>query len=188
MPNTPNGLPIPSGEKQTCITGPGSVFSSSTCPVVTWGDITYWAYSFIDNRNAMQIVAYDSSGHIAGQWYKPGDRYVWQITVDQSGATITFYGQALRSATWAELYVRAADTTGPGAQPHGNRPRGDRTSGAARLHGQRDGEVADGVRTCDQTSAPPSRWAPPGELLRDDSAATPNGSFTLTVQNPRRPR
>ena len=88
---------IPSGLKVTCMKGPDILESSSTCPVLKWGEYTYWAYSYIDNRFAMNIVAYDSAGRVVQQWEKPGARYVWAIDVNETAKTVTFRGQANRT-------------------------------------------------------------------------------------------
>ncbi|NHN31847.1 Ig-like domain repeat protein [Paenibacillus agricola] len=84
--------PMPGDMKVSCHSGPGSE-GSTTCPVLQWGDYTYWAHSYNDNGDAMGIVAYDSSGNIVKQWKKTGARYLWQISVDTSAKTITFWGQ-----------------------------------------------------------------------------------------------
>jgi hypothetical protein len=86
------GLPIPSDLKVTCIDGPGSTTEAAACPVIQWGDVTYWAYSFCDNRTAMRLVAYEG-GAIVDQWDIPNDRYIWQITIDDTAQTISFWGQ-----------------------------------------------------------------------------------------------
>ena len=92
-----------------CFTGPNSPAPaggpSDTCPVIQWGGLTYWPYSYVDDRVFMGIVAYDSSGNLVQQTEKPGARYVWKITVDTAAQTVTFWGQANQTIvmTWAEL-------------------------------------------------------------------------------------
>ena len=55
---------IPAGLKVTCMLGPDKLEPSPTCPVIEWNGYTYWAYSYIDNRYAMNIVAYDEKGNV----------------------------------------------------------------------------------------------------------------------------
>ncbi|WP_225446588.1 S-layer homology domain-containing protein [Paenibacillus rhizovicinus] len=96
---------VPSGMKVSCMADPGNVIAATSCPVMKWGDLTYWAFSYTDNSLALGIVAFDSSGAIVKQWEKSGARYVYNITVDSSLQTVTFWGQNDRSVTmsWADL-------------------------------------------------------------------------------------
>ncbi len=77
----------------------------SACPIIQWGEYSYRAYSYWDNRMAINIVAYDSSGNIVRQWEKAGTRYISQITMDSAARTFTFWGQANIGITigWGEL-------------------------------------------------------------------------------------
>jgi hypothetical protein len=108
-----SGWAIPEGSKQTCIAAPGSVTLAATCPVLTWDGYTYWAYSYVDNRLAMHIVAYDAMGNIKGRWARSGNRYITGITVDGGARTVSFHGQHSTpiTMTWAEL--QALDLTAP---------------------------------------------------------------------------
>lgn len=96
---------VPSGMKVTCTPGPGTGAQSPTCPVLQWNGHTYWAFSYDDNRNSLGIVAYDSAGRVAAQWEKTGVRYVYAISVDPTGKTVTFAGQSDQktSLAWSEL-------------------------------------------------------------------------------------
>jgi hypothetical protein len=81
---------------QTCL--------GSTCPVIELCDLTFWVYSFIDNRTSYAIAAYDAAGNILGVVEKPGDRYITAISVDVSTETVILYGQSGSvTMTWAEL-------------------------------------------------------------------------------------
>ncbi len=95
--------PIPGGLKLTCYDGPDSPSPSSpsdTCPVVKWGGYTYWAYSYTDNRDAMNIVAYsDVDNSVASQTEKTGARYLYDISVEPSTRTVTFKGQGDNAVT-----------------------------------------------------------------------------------------
>jgi broad specificity phosphatase PhoE len=104
---------IPSGLKVSCMDGPDTLEASATCPTLVWGEHTYWAFGHRDNRTAMTVVAYDSSGAPVGEWYKPGARYLWQITRDLQAETVTLWGQGNRTIeiNWAELRLPAGDAT-----------------------------------------------------------------------------
>ncbi|QJD85665.1 S-layer homology domain-containing protein [Cohnella herbarum] len=77
----------------------------SSCPVIQWGAYTYRAYSFGDNRLAMNIVTYDASGNMVTQLEKAGARYLSNITMDAAARTFTFWGQDNMTITvgWGEL-------------------------------------------------------------------------------------
>ncbi|MCS7460285.1 Ig-like domain repeat protein [Paenibacillus doosanensis] len=95
---------IPAGDKVTCIADPNSLTPAS-CPVLKWGDHTYWAFSLSDNSDDFDIVAFDSSGAIVKQQKVSGARYLYRITVDQAAQTVTFRGQGDYSVTlaWSQL-------------------------------------------------------------------------------------
>jgi uncharacterized repeat protein (TIGR01451 family) len=105
MLSSSSGFEIPDGLKVVCLQGPDTLDPSDVYPVLSWGGYTYWALSHIDNRYAMTIVAYDSSGKIVKQWYEEGARYLWKIDVDDQAKTVTFWGQANNKIvmTWDEL-------------------------------------------------------------------------------------
>jgi len=97
----------PSGMKVTCMVGPNSPTpdgSSTTCPVVTYNGVTFWPFSYIDNRESLGLVGY-KSGQVVSQQELPGARYVWKATVDTAAQTVTFSGQANHTASvpWAKL-------------------------------------------------------------------------------------
>ena len=96
---------IPAGMKKTCTPNPNTGAEAPTCPVLNYLGLTFWAFSYNDNRVSMGIVAYDSSGKVLKQWEKPGARYVYTITVDATARTVTFRGQsdAAVSMSWDEL-------------------------------------------------------------------------------------
>ena len=82
-------------------------FTPSAAPVIQWNGYTYWAYSYVDNRMSMAIVAYDAKGQIVKQWEKPGARYLASITVDSTKETVTLIGQANQTTvlSWSELQL-----------------------------------------------------------------------------------
>jgi hypothetical protein len=117
---------VPSGMKVTCLQGPDVLQSSTTCPVFSWGIYSYWAYSYIDNRNGMGIVAYDDKGNMVYKWDKNGARYVYKITVDNTKQTVTFWGQSNNKivVAWKELFpppplVKAVPSSSHPAIPSG---------------------------------------------------------------------
>ena len=94
---------IPEGMNVSCAFGPGRS-GNPLCPVLIYNDLTYWAFSYRDNRGSLGIVGYDSAGNIAFEQEAIGTRYVWQITVDIDASTVSFFGE-FGSATlsWEEL-------------------------------------------------------------------------------------
>lgn len=99
--------PVPSDLKRVCFTGPDTFDASPTCPVLLRNGYTYWAFSYMDNRGGMAVIAYDNQGKIIKRWDRNGARYLWQMTVDSINKTVTFHGQASETftMTWNELYV-----------------------------------------------------------------------------------
>ena len=89
--------------KVSCTQPDGS--ASQTCPVISWDGVTFWAFSYADNRSSLAIVAYDATGKALGTLDRPGARYVAQVTIDPSAQTVALQGQAAAtvSATWNEL-------------------------------------------------------------------------------------
>jgi hypothetical protein len=106
---------IPPGLKVDCIPDQNALKSAPLdCPVIDWNEYIYWAYSYLDNRDAIVIVAYDIDGNIVKQWKKSGARYIYKITVDAAAATVTFWGQADKKIvmTWLELYLKTPPVVG----------------------------------------------------------------------------
>lgn len=85
---------IPDGLKTACLADPGSLQPCSTYPVLFWNQLTYWPYSFIDNREALAICAYDPAGNLVKRVDRDGARYIYQINVDEQAQTVSFVGQA----------------------------------------------------------------------------------------------
>jgi hypothetical protein len=98
---------IPAGSKASFMPSADSLEQSATCQVIKFNGLTYWAYSYDDNRVGMNIVAYDAANKVVKQWEKTGARYLWKITADVTNQTVTFYGQASQTITmkWSELAV-----------------------------------------------------------------------------------
>ncbi|MFC0515141.1 Hint domain-containing homing endonuclease [Mucilaginibacter angelicae] len=98
---------IPQGMKYECTAGPDSLNTINNCPVVNWLGYTFWAFSYIDNRNSFGIAGYDSNGNVVAQWEKPGSRYLYKITIDEIAKSVTFWGQANQTVvmTWDELNI-----------------------------------------------------------------------------------
>jgi hypothetical protein len=93
--------PVPSNLKVDPSPGPNDLSLAPNCPVLTWGDYTYWAVDYVDNRVAMCILAFDASNKIVKQIEKQGSRYIWQMTLQQANKTLTCYGQANKTITIA---------------------------------------------------------------------------------------
>jgi hypothetical protein len=87
--------PVQSGRKFTC----------SNCPVIQWGGLSYWAYSDTDNNFYVYLYAYDANNSLVKSWQLPGNRYVTDITVNNTAKTVTLVGQdnVLTTRTWEQL-------------------------------------------------------------------------------------
>jgi hypothetical protein len=97
--------PVPGGMKVTCLKGPNVLQSSSTCPVVKYLGITTWAYSFINNQNAMALVSYDAQNKVVRNVTRQGLRYVWNMISSPRSKTVEIFGQSNQRAEvpWGEL-------------------------------------------------------------------------------------
>jgi hypothetical protein len=104
---TDSNPPIPAGSKQTVTIEPFSGDQNPNCPIIVYKDYVFWAFSYIDNRVAMNIIACDCDGKIIKQWEKPGSRYLWQITTDPRTKTVTFWGQSNAKIVmnWSDLIL-----------------------------------------------------------------------------------
>ena len=70
------------------------------CPVVKCGEITYFAFSYIDNRESLGIVGYDQNGGIVKPLVeKGGSRYIHTITINGGASTVTLNGQGGTTVT-----------------------------------------------------------------------------------------
>jgi hypothetical protein len=98
----------PAGTHAICLQEPESPVNEDLCPVIEWGEATYWPLSYLDNRAALCLVAYETGGGICGQWELPGARYVVSATVEAPTRAITFVGQgsATTSVAWATIAVQ----------------------------------------------------------------------------------
>ncbi len=99
---------LPNGLKTTCLKNHDKLDPSDMYPVVQYNGLTYWALSYIDNRNAMNIAAYDTKGNLVKQWEKTGARYIFDIEVDCAAQSIIFIGQSNQSVKmgWDELVTK----------------------------------------------------------------------------------
>jgi hypothetical protein len=96
---------IPSGLKLTALRDPNNLDVKPNYPILKVGNVQYWPFSYIDNRDGMAIVAFDGGGNIIERWDKLGARYVWRIEEDLDGNTIAFIGQSEQRIVmnWSEL-------------------------------------------------------------------------------------
>ena len=67
---------------------------------------TYWAYSYLDNRDSMAIVAYDASNDVVLNVEQPGARYLVEIDIDYLAQTARFVGQVGENFTKTWLSLR----------------------------------------------------------------------------------
>ncbi|KIK63472.1 hypothetical protein GYMLUDRAFT_72124 [Collybiopsis luxurians FD-317 M1] len=102
--------PPPEDLKYVALSNPDELDSSREYPVFILGQYTYWALSYVDNRYAMAILAYDSNGRIVGRWSKQGARYVHRIEFDESNRQVSFVGQGNLSVVFhlSELKVTSS--------------------------------------------------------------------------------
>jgi hypothetical protein len=91
--SAPKG-PIPSGMKVSSLAGPTTLQPAPSCPVLAVGGFTLWPMSYIDNRVSFGMIMYDPQWNIVNQVEKPGARYIYKITLDDAGKSVTFSGQA----------------------------------------------------------------------------------------------
>ena len=96
----PDG-PTPDGMKVASLAGPDTLQPAPACPVLAIGAFTLWPMSYIDNRVSFGMVMYDPLWEIVQQVEKPGARYVYQITLNETdgSGSVTFSGQANQSVT-----------------------------------------------------------------------------------------
>jgi hypothetical protein len=88
-----NPTPTDANLKVTCI---NAAFQPVACPVVRCGGVTFFAYSYLDNRTSLGIVGYDVNGAIVkGLVEKPGARYVETASV--AGGNVTWTGQGAQT-------------------------------------------------------------------------------------------
>jgi hypothetical protein len=89
-----------------CLTSPGTLTDDATCPIITCGGLTYWAFSYVDNSVAMNLVGYDSNRSVVYQSMKTGARYIYAINLDASAETLTLVGQddATIVLPWSDLW------------------------------------------------------------------------------------
>lgn len=92
--------PIPDGLKATCLANPNELQMNYSYPVITFGNFTYWPYSYINNCMALNIVKYNSKNEIIKQWEAKGTRYIFEILNDPKETKITFVGQGNTKITW----------------------------------------------------------------------------------------
>jgi hypothetical protein len=97
----------PEGLKTICLLEPESLEENTECPVIVWGECTYWPFSYDDNRMALCLVAYDPAGEVCGRWEITGPRYIFSASVEAANSSIVLVGQSSVSATlpWSEIAV-----------------------------------------------------------------------------------
>jgi hypothetical protein len=123
--------PPPDDLKYTCRASPDKKDGSPDYPVLVLGQYSYWgkhailffrvtltlyygllALSYIDNRFAMAILAYNSNGNIVGRWSKQGSRYVCRIEYDKDTRQVSFIGQGETSVTFKLGELKVSGHTG----------------------------------------------------------------------------
>jgi hypothetical protein len=120
--------PPPEDLKYVCLADPDKLGDSPTYPILVLGQYSFWgknysmscagfttfdfchgvsALSYVDNRLAMAILAYDNNRNLVGRWSRSGSRYVWRIDYDKETRQVSFIGQGKTSITFnlSELKV-----------------------------------------------------------------------------------
>jgi|GEM_PF-4988004 len=87
-----NQLVKPDVAKVVC-SDPTTEESSPSCPVIKWGDLTYWIYSDKDNNFVFYVAVYNQKGALINHKIFSGARYIKEITVDGSNERVTLKGQ-----------------------------------------------------------------------------------------------
>ena len=97
---------LPPGTKVSCSAGPDGL-TDSDCPVVRWRGYSYWTLSYLDNRIAATVVAFDSTGRIVKELNYDNVRYIWNVEVDPSRREVIFHFQASRvvAVSWDDLQI-----------------------------------------------------------------------------------
>ncbi|MDQ0088940.1 hypothetical protein J2T12_002350 [Paenibacillus anaericanus] len=107
---------VPSGYKQACMIDGRDTGAAPApdCPVLKWGEYTFWGYSDTDNMGKFNIVQYDGKGNIVNQIADAtpsGVRYLYQITLDNVAQTVTFWGQGDLQKVISFSSLKAASST-----------------------------------------------------------------------------
>jgi hypothetical protein len=101
----PKTITPPAERSAYCLDPDTERFNNSSCPMIVYGDRSYWPLSYRDNRLSMAITGYDSTGTVVGERELQGARYVKTITVNPADSTIVLRGQSDREVTirWSDL-------------------------------------------------------------------------------------
>ncbi|KAJ6524157.1 hypothetical protein B0H19DRAFT_1276611 [Mycena capillaripes] len=93
--NASLGPTPPAGLKYTHLTtsSPDSE-DEAHYPVLMIAGYSYWALSYIDNRNGLAILTYDPNNNLAGRFDTTGTRYVISITYNSATGSVVFNGQS----------------------------------------------------------------------------------------------
>ncbi|MFD2179639.1 hypothetical protein [Veronia pacifica] len=96
---------FPSGLKPVALVNPDKLAEADEYPVLKTAKASYWAASYVDNREGMAILAYDKAGTLLKRWDKPGARYIWRIEENPDNNRVLFVGQNHKKIVmnWAEL-------------------------------------------------------------------------------------
>jgi hypothetical protein len=60
---------------------------------------SFWPFSYNDNRDAIDVVGYDSTGAKISQQQVDGPRNIWHVTIDANTQTVAFWGQSTPQAS-----------------------------------------------------------------------------------------
>ncbi|MCW3795755.1 S-layer homology domain-containing protein [Paenibacillus sp. LS1] len=88
-----NQLVKPDVAKVVC-SDPTTEASSPSCPVIKWGDLTYWIFSDINNDMLFYVAVYNQKGTLINHKVFSGARYIKEIIVDENNGLVILKGQA----------------------------------------------------------------------------------------------
>jgi hypothetical protein len=96
----------PAGRTVLCPEDQNSTTNGTTCPVVRWNGVTYWAFNF--NENSISIIGYNSNQQeVKTIAEKENIKNVWAIEVNANTETILYRGAGgtTISVPWSELAI-----------------------------------------------------------------------------------
>lgn len=75
--------------------------SSNTCPVLSYGGNTYWAFTYKSNKPSYLLAGFDQTGKLVSSVEVGCELYLRQITIDGPNQTVSFWGNNGKSTSLA---------------------------------------------------------------------------------------
>lgn len=92
---------LPANTKLTCLVDDKSIALSESCPVLVANGYTYWPLSYIDNRMAIGLAAFNTAGQFVEIWELSGARYAYQMEFLAKKTSIKIRGQANKTVDFS---------------------------------------------------------------------------------------